>query len=206
MSHLFPTKLAQSLQGARITLQRTRDAQFVHGWVRSVDQEQLLVRLPARVAIHTGDQFAARVYRAGDDLVFEARMSAVEQEESDGSLIVGFRTEGQMAVAPHSGDARFARIGQAEMNRKAATLCDVSHQGVALLSSERPNVGARVSLWVEGISLEAEVRYARPMRGSDQFRVGLRLDVTDRVTRARWMEFVRGEAEGDGPPSSRLAA
>lgn len=193
------SRTSESVADARVTLQRLSDARMVHGWISEFETTWFTARLTGNLSISPGDKFAVRVFGEGCDLVLAAyARSAVGN-------IFRFDIEGKIAHAESQGDPRYSRNTPAYIGDYPATVVDVSPLGIGLLATIPYRAGDEVTIDIEGVQVQGEVRYCRPLRDpGSNYRIGIRLAPMDRIGRARWSEIVHAAKEAAPTVSNRL--
>ena len=195
------SRLAQSVNDARITFQRLSDAKIVHGWVITFDGDWLNARLSDELAKGLDNRFTCRIYGEGSDFTFAATL------QSGADSIYHFRMEGDFEVVEPTGDARFARDVPAVVNGIPVQITDVSSQGIGFISLLSLRSGDLVSIEIEGTVVTGHVRFCRARRtAAGGHRVGVQIDELGRIDRVRWKGIVHASPEMGPPPRNRLAA
>jgi hypothetical protein len=175
----------------RARLQRLSDMKFFSGWVESMENTEVRIRLkPSKAVVGRGDQFSVEVAGKTQTAVFIGEVSEVN------SSVVVLDLPRGVAFLPKKENARVSMFGYRgrlifEGCEYQFTLVDVSENGLGLVVSGEIERGATIQFEVftplGQIEGEGEVRYCRTdTENANQFRVGILMQELGRIERARW--------------------
>lgn len=200
-----------AIGNTRTRFQRTADAKFFHGRVRSLTDDILVVTCLSQAAFATGEKFAFNVYCSGTDLFFFAIYTggAVSCPSEDAGFAgeclleteFSFKLDSQILLSDCKQEARYfprfmtAVISNAYRSEDNAKVVDVSDGGLSISCREDFDKGSEVRLEINAfgktIQAVAEVRYCVRDRSRPGFnRIGLKLSLTERIDEKRWQQVV----------------
>lgn len=179
----------------RARLQRLGDMKFFSGWVESMENTEVRIRLKGSKAIVSrGDQFSVEVAGKEQTAIFIGEVAEVT-----GAVIVLSLPRG-VAFLPKKENARISMYGFRgrvlfEGAEYPFTLIDISENGIGFMVSGELERGANVEFEVftplGQIDGAGEVRYCRvDSETPNQFRAGLLMQDLGRIQRARWNHLI----------------
>lgn len=170
------------MEGARFTMQRLSDAKIVHGWVKEITGNVVVLRDPAP-KVTPGDRFQCRVPLNDIDSVFVAEAVASD----DG---IGLMIEGLPKAEAATGDVRYAYdTAKVTLGDTVFSTIDISPTGLGTICPISLPVASYhrmvVSTGMGDLTIEAEVR-SRRSTPDGRYRIGFRIHAMDRIDRGRW--------------------
>ncbi len=183
----------------RARLQRLSDMKFFSGWVESMQNTSVQIRLkPSKAVIEPGDQFSVEVAGKEKTAIFVGKVSEIT------GAIIHLELPKGVEYTPKKENARVSMYGYRgrvlfEGNEYPFTLVDISEDGLGLFIPTALDRGSIVEFEVftpvGQIDGTGEVRYCRTDPESpNQFRAGILMKELNRVERARWNHLLN---EGD---------
>ncbi len=205
------------LTGVRTRFQRMTDCKFFTGWVQDFSGQRILVLSSPEVVLTTGQEFQFEVFGRETIASFQARLefgsdsgfcslnATVSESIMKKRVLAAADFEFDFAISSAvkqrkaTEEARqLIKVLEAhivsELAKIEGTVVDTSDSGMAIVLSEKLQIGRRFDVCVETrlgqVQCEAVVRYSRANRQvPNNFRTGFQIESIDRVNRARWNQI-----------------
>lgn len=181
---------------------RLRDARFYSGWVANHCGCELVVHGKGFETLEPGEEVFFEVYTGRGAARFHARLSLkVLRPSGEGprESQALFQITNQPCLVDTPQEPRAAVSGYSVVIRSASVhavgqLVDMSRHGLgALVDAEIPSgeaVTVTVSSTRELVSLEGQVRNCRPVEDGSGFRMGVLIELRDRIQSHRWLSLL----------------
>ncbi|MEQ1821033.1 MAG: PilZ domain-containing protein [Fimbriimonadaceae bacterium] len=186
----------------RCTFQRIKDARIFHGWVESLDEREITLRVGGDAVLTEGDEFVFQVFGLGQNLKFLGRLTT----RLSGTLVLGddssvslcmFAILGEIKIIAGDDSARMSNQGMFALikvddvliDQNPIEIADVSKGGLGVVLPVELPKGTRamfqISSIVGEINLEAQVMNVRPAT-TGFFRHGFAIREMSRIDGLRW--------------------
>ncbi len=185
----------RNYEGTRARCQRIRDAKLFSGWVGEITDGYIAMTCDHVPEFEPLDQIAIEVYGHAQNLLMVGVFESVAGKQAQ------FRVVSSTRVIPAKENVRIhaGRLGVLcefvgpEGNLLEYRVVDVSKGGVGLEGSmglPKGHVGEiRFDTEAGDVTATAEVRYCKLDEASREYRLGLRIEFSERVSRGRWLQL-----------------
>jgi len=187
-------------RGARARLQRYTDAKFFSGWVVDITPAQIILQIDRIEDLIPEDSLSIEIHGLRHTIVFSA---AFESPISGSNYI--FRIVGTQLVRGSDAGARYQVRNYEAMVFHGAmaiegSVDNVSETGMGLRVRGDIPKGSRIRIQVllprGEMEVEGTVVHAAAMDLSGlDFRLGVRLEIEDRISKARWIALMKDVSE-----------
>jgi hypothetical protein len=189
----------------RCTFQRLRDARIFHGWVESLDDREITLRVGGDAVLTEGDEFVFQVFGFGQNLKFPGKLTT----RLSGTLVLGdhssvslcmFAMQGHISIingdecARMSNQGMFAliKVDDVLIDPNPLEIADISKNGLGIVLPVELTKGAianfQISSIVGEIILSAEVVNVRAAASPASFRHGFAIREMSRIDGLRWAQ------------------
>jgi|GEM_PF-5571398 len=182
--------------GTRVRCQRVNDAKLFNGWVLELSAESIRVQSDEAPEFSEVDRVAFEVYGQIQNIFL---MAQFEKDGAGNSHT--FRVLSNLRLSPVKESVRLLadRLGMmGALTYQGETVdvqvLDVANTGAGVKSPVAVDKGEVVELKFNtlhgDVDCRCEVRYCKASKDEDGFRLGLKLEFVDRVSKGRWSQIL----------------